>query len=213
MEWIPELMKLLSTKSMIRYLPPKGTAGFARSRVSGKRRVPLPPASTIPSTRGCKAACAAKAGSRSEFLFSGTPAPPFQVPQDGNRLLRAVFGVGLRFGTTCAGWMPSLVSRQSAAAFVEHFRRAGGTHPGYAECPTRHQRIQIPHASCSFHLHGWRGMLPHELQIVDGCAAGCVARRSLHPVHANLAANFAQPDFRGVVEIRILKNDFDFLPL
>src|SRR5579872_106978 len=48
---MPELMKLLSTKSMIRYLPPKGTAGLARSRVSGKRRVPLPPASTIPSTR------------------------------------------------------------------------------------------------------------------------------------------------------------------
>src|ERR1022692_1574761 len=44
-------MKLLSTKSMIRYFPPNGTAGLARSLVSGKRRVPLPPASTIPSTR------------------------------------------------------------------------------------------------------------------------------------------------------------------
>src|SRR6266849_8846922 len=48
---MPELMKLLSTKSTTRYLPPKGTAGLARSLVSGKSRVPLPPARTIPSTR------------------------------------------------------------------------------------------------------------------------------------------------------------------
>src|ERR1017187_4076307 len=44
-------MKLLNTKSMIRYLPQNGTAGLARSLVSGDRRGPLPPASTIPSTR------------------------------------------------------------------------------------------------------------------------------------------------------------------
>src|SRR5437762_12347539 len=53
MELIPELMKLLRTKSMIRYFPPNGTAGFARSFVRGYSRVPLPPASTIPSTRSC----------------------------------------------------------------------------------------------------------------------------------------------------------------
>src|ERR1700685_717356 len=50
-------MKLLSTKSIMRYLPPKGTAGLARSLVSGYSRVPFPPASTIPSTRsriGCQ---------------------------------------------------------------------------------------------------------------------------------------------------------------
>src|SRR5271163_1895223 len=32
------------TKSTIRYLPPNGTAGFARSRVNGCSRVPCPPA-------------------------------------------------------------------------------------------------------------------------------------------------------------------------
>src|SRR5579872_5468969 len=36
---------------MMRYLPPKGTAGLARSLVSGESRVPLPPARTIPKTR------------------------------------------------------------------------------------------------------------------------------------------------------------------
>src|ERR1700686_2252341 len=71
MELIPELMKLLRTKSMIRYLPPKGTAGLARSRVRGKRRVPLPPARTMPNTRRCKAPGTAKADSRSGILFSG----------------------------------------------------------------------------------------------------------------------------------------------
>src|SRR5262249_36843077 len=44
-------MKLLNTKSMIRYLPPNGTAGLARSFVRGYSRVPLPPARTIPRTR------------------------------------------------------------------------------------------------------------------------------------------------------------------
>src|ERR1044071_1342190 len=48
---MPELTKLLSTKSMMRYFPPNGTAGLARSLVSGYSRVPFPPASTIPNTR------------------------------------------------------------------------------------------------------------------------------------------------------------------
>ncbi len=43
----PELMQLLSEKSMMRYGPPKKTAGLARSLVSGYRRSPAPPASTI----------------------------------------------------------------------------------------------------------------------------------------------------------------------
>src|SRR5688572_7816127 len=33
-------------------MPPNGTAGFARSSVSGARRFPAPPARTIPRTRG-----------------------------------------------------------------------------------------------------------------------------------------------------------------
>ena len=57
----PELTKFERTMSMMRYRPPKGTAGFARSSVSGKRRRPSPPASTMTSTwfwskfsaRGC----------------------------------------------------------------------------------------------------------------------------------------------------------------
>src|SRR5579872_164671 len=48
---MPEFTKLLSTKSTMRYFPPKGTAGFARSLVSGESRVPFPPARTIPNTR------------------------------------------------------------------------------------------------------------------------------------------------------------------
>src|SRR2546428_143818 len=48
---MPELMKLLRTKSMMRYLPPNGTAGLARSLGKGENRGPLPPAGTIPSTR------------------------------------------------------------------------------------------------------------------------------------------------------------------
>src|SRR3954447_26071091 len=46
------LARLDSAKSMSRYSPPKGTAGLARSSVSGASRVPAPPASTIPRIRG-----------------------------------------------------------------------------------------------------------------------------------------------------------------
>src|SRR5215471_12414645 len=50
---MPALARLDSAKSMSRYRPPNGTAGLARSAVSGLRRVPAPPASTIPRTDGC----------------------------------------------------------------------------------------------------------------------------------------------------------------
>src|SRR6476469_2655651 len=46
----PELRQLLSVKSMIRYGPPKYTAGLERSFVSGDSRSPAPPASTIVTT-------------------------------------------------------------------------------------------------------------------------------------------------------------------
>src|SRR5438309_9259917 len=42
----PLLRQLESVKSTIRYCPPNGTAGLARSRVRGSSRVPLPPART-----------------------------------------------------------------------------------------------------------------------------------------------------------------------
>ena len=46
MRRMPELMQFDSVKSMIRKLPPNGTAGFARHSVNGPSRAPLPPAIT-----------------------------------------------------------------------------------------------------------------------------------------------------------------------
>lgn len=43
----PELMQLLSGKSMILYLPPNDTAGFATFCVKTPRRLPCPPANSI----------------------------------------------------------------------------------------------------------------------------------------------------------------------
>src|ERR1044071_535654 len=45
-----ELRQLLMGMSTSRYLPPRGTAGLARSLVSGKSRVPAPPPSTTLTT-------------------------------------------------------------------------------------------------------------------------------------------------------------------
>ena len=44
--WMPELTQLDSEKSIIRYLPPNGTAGFARHWVRSTRRLPRPSART-----------------------------------------------------------------------------------------------------------------------------------------------------------------------
>src|ERR671910_1089207 len=44
------LRQLLIGMSTIRYFPPSGTAGFARSLVSGKSRVPAPPPRMTEST-------------------------------------------------------------------------------------------------------------------------------------------------------------------
>src|ERR1700682_3099046 len=41
-------MQFESVMSMMRYIPPNGTAGLARSRVSGHRRSPWPPARSTP---------------------------------------------------------------------------------------------------------------------------------------------------------------------
>ena len=41
---IPEFTQLLSVKSMIRYLPPNGTAGLARTEERIESRSPSPPA-------------------------------------------------------------------------------------------------------------------------------------------------------------------------
>src|SRR5947209_20093688 len=99
---MPELMKLLSTKSMMRYLPPNGTAGLARSFVSGYSRVPFPPASTIPNTRmrigfRLKPYCSSKLQIWQAIFPADDPRPPvynrsmsqiqFQTP--------AVIGTGL----------------------------------------------------------------------------------------------------------------------
>ena len=47
---MPLLRQFESVKSMMRYRPPNGTAGLARSRVSGSSREPLPPANTTAKT-------------------------------------------------------------------------------------------------------------------------------------------------------------------
>src|SRR5437763_16795510 len=43
MRRMSELMQFEIGMSTSRYLPPSGTAGFERARVSGERRVPAPP--------------------------------------------------------------------------------------------------------------------------------------------------------------------------
>ena len=48
---MPELTQLQSVKSMMRYLPPNGTAGLARTPDRSERRSPSPPARTTANVR------------------------------------------------------------------------------------------------------------------------------------------------------------------
>src|SRR5262245_16312691 len=99
---MPELTKLDRTKSTMRYLPPKGTAGLARSRVRGYRRVPLPPARTRPSTRSCMdgadlTAFAAAMEARRWSL------PLISCPRLAMRMLRAVLCILVALGVLAPG--------------------------------------------------------------------------------------------------------------
>src|SRR5580704_2670784 len=62
----------------MRYLPPKGTAGLARSLVSGYSRVPFPPASTKASTRTCMTAIVSRGSSERQPVRDNK----FQVDRD-----------------------------------------------------------------------------------------------------------------------------------
>src|SRR5205823_6808538 len=75
----PEFRQLLIGMSTMRYFPPSGTAGFARSFVKGNKRVPAPPPMTMASVRcvvpggsagGDDDACAADESSRGEFCIA-----------------------------------------------------------------------------------------------------------------------------------------------
>src|SRR5580658_14521 len=108
---MPELMKLLRTKSMIRYLPPKGTAGLARSFVNGNNLVPLPPASTMPRTR-------IRIDSQPRLIFSGNCGSgkgkvikfrPFQADRTSrvfnNRRMLSIVGILIVFAAVLGGYL------------------------------------------------------------------------------------------------------------
>ena len=69
----PEFTQFESAKSMMRNLPPNGTAGFARQSVSGPSRAPRPPARIIATVLRVSWA----------MLRSGSPSPPVRPSASG----------------------------------------------------------------------------------------------------------------------------------
>src|SRR6202050_3376504 len=108
---MPELMKLLRTKSIIRYFPPKGTAGLARSLVKGKRRVPLPPASTMPRTRmridfQPRLIFSGNCGSGKRKIIKTSGPGPIRNPRVfDNRNMLPILGILIVFGAVVAGYV------------------------------------------------------------------------------------------------------------
>src|SRR3990170_3957504 len=85
---ISELTQLERAKSMIRYLPPKGTAGFARRLDRIDRRPPSPPARITARTRFMAAMLARRAGA-AERAVRPTPRPPSAPLEEEARVREA----------------------------------------------------------------------------------------------------------------------------
>src|SRR2546426_367515 len=70
-----EFTQLLSVKSMIRYFPPNGTAGFALSRERTESRSPSPPAMIIARTLRGAIGCPSSLPGLAEELRTPSPHP------------------------------------------------------------------------------------------------------------------------------------------
>src|SRR3954451_11840367 len=120
----PALTRFDRAKSISRYSPANGTAGLARSAVSGASRLPSPPASTSPITLGsamsslhilgagfrrkrCSACCA---GYR--WCASPTPPSPFRGPVRGDGSGRTAEG------TWCSRGSPSVRADRRRGGFA-----------------------------------------------------------------------------------------------
>src|SRR5579863_5413267 len=122
--------RLDSAKSTSRYTPPNGTAGLARSSVSGARRVPAPPASTIPNTDGsgmfplpviiCCPCCTLTALNRQPAFYPpGDRANLWSMTEGAARPRAVIIGAGIgglaaAAGLHAAGWDVT-VCEQAAA--------------------------------------------------------------------------------------------------
>ena len=112
--------RLDSAKSISRYTPPNGTAGLARSSVSGASRVPAPPASTIPNTDGsgmfplpviiCCPCCTLTALNRQPAFYPpGDRANLWSMTEGAARPRAVIIGAGIgglaaAAGLHAAGW-------------------------------------------------------------------------------------------------------------
>src|ERR1035437_7767912 len=98
---------------------------------------------------------------------------------------------------------------ESLAALLQHRLSACGSHAADADCANGQQCIKIANSACRLDLNLCRRMLAHQFEIGKRCAAGRISCGSLYPIGADLCADLAQADFGIIVEIRILKDDFD----
>src|SRR6056297_1306984 len=115
---MPELIMLFSAKSMMRYLLPNGTAGFVRFQVSGCRRVPFPPASTMPTVLILFAMLVASSWRGAEDV--GVPSDERMVPR------RPPAGERIGIGLAEVGRVRGTVARASARMVAPAADRARG---------------------------------------------------------------------------------------
>lgn len=100
---------------------------------------------------------------------------------------------------------------EALAAVFKHGLSAGGADAADADCADGEECVEVADAAGGLDLDaGWR-VAAHEFEVSVGSASGGVTGGGLDPVDADLGADFAEVDFGGVVEIGVLKDDFDFL--
>src|SRR6267143_308001 len=124
MERSPEFRQLLIGISTMRYFPPSGTAGFARSFVNGNKRVPAPPPMMTARVRcvvpggsaGVEIAAAEERGSVRLPLRTSFCVCTCSITQ-GLRLGATFLLIGL-FARSCRQWQPSLLNMCGIVGYV-----------------------------------------------------------------------------------------------
>src|SRR5579875_1285605 len=112
------LMQLDKVKSIMRYNPPKGTAGLARSRVKGSRRVPLPPARINVNTSLTNEISRVRRPFRAASLISNVSSPTGLDEAMHGKMLTYTLPTGLAHSSSSLGTAEQEACLSSQCRFV-----------------------------------------------------------------------------------------------
>src|SRR6185436_728835 len=95
---------------------------------------------------------------------------------------------------------------------IEHLLRPTRAAARDAQGTDLQQLVEVAHPTRRFDLYARGRVAAHENQVFVRRPAGSVAGRGLYPVGPQLAADLAEADLVGILQVAVLEDDFDLLP-